>query len=296
MEEYITKDLGVPQEHVRCLFNEKATRAGILCALSDFYTDARIHQGDIIIIYFAGHGASYCCSKHYENEFGERVKPQQPDIPRRCCPVEAICPVDRGDCNPQYPSGRVPDIADREINVHLSRLSQAKGHRITVIFDCCHSGGATREDSDTVARSLPPLPQAVCDDMRSQNWSSGSEFSNWIPPVWEEEWEPDMACHVLIAACQGHQISVERWNTQTGIYHGIFTRVLVETLRRQSSVQLTYVGLLDALPVYPLQWQTPVVAGDAKGKLLWSQEDQETVTGPEISTVFFAGNAQTYWH
>ncbi|PBK68060.1 hypothetical protein ARMSODRAFT_1020089 [Armillaria solidipes] len=293
MNEYITKDLGVPQDHVRCLFDEHATRAGILSALEDLYTNTRIHRGDIIIIYFAGHGASYLCSGHHENEFGEKVKPQQ-SAGRWCpCPVEAICPVDRGDYNPHFPSGKVPDIDDREINTHLSRLSRAKGYRITVILDCCHSGGATREDSDTVARSLPPLSRAVYDDMRSYSFGSGSDFSDWIPSVPEEEWRPDMSCHVVIAACRGHQTTGERESEETGISHGIFTRVLVETLRYLSSVQLTYVLLLDALPVQLFRWQTPVVAGDAKGKLLWSQEDQETISGP--ATIFFAGNAQTHW-
>ncbi|KAK0184360.1 hypothetical protein F5146DRAFT_1228749 [Armillaria mellea] len=289
-------DLGVPPEHVHCLFNKQATRAEILRALSNFYTDARIHRGDIIIIYFAGHGASYLCSKHHENEFGERVQPLYSAIPPQCCPVEAICPVDRGDDGGQYPSGKIPDISDREINAHLSRLFRDKEHRITVILDCCHSGGATREGSDAVVRSLPPLPRAVYDDMRSQNSGSSYEFSSWIPYVSDEEWKPDMRCHVLIAACRGDQTSVERDNTQTGIFHGIFTRVLVATLRQRSSEQLTYKALLDALPVRPLRWQTPVVAGEAKGNLLWSQEDHETITGPAASTFFLAGNAQSYRH
>ncbi|KAJ7138033.1 hypothetical protein C8R44DRAFT_607727, partial [Mycena epipterygia] len=39
----------------------------------------------------------------------------------------------------------VHGIPDRTLNVLLSRLAAKKGNNITVIFDCCHSGGATRD-------------------------------------------------------------------------------------------------------------------------------------------------------
>ncbi|KAK0458378.1 caspase domain-containing protein, partial [Armillaria novae-zelandiae] len=162
MMEFITKDLRVPQEHVTYLLNKSATRAKIISALWKLCTDKSILHKAIVVIYFAGHGSSYVCSECHSVEPGE--KPQPPsDVPRYCCPVEAICPFDRGIINDQFRSG-VPDIGDREINTILGKIAHP-GRRITVIFDCCHSGGGARQILKPNARTLPPLSRAVYDDM-----------------------------------------------------------------------------------------------------------------------------------
>ncbi|KAK0476314.1 hypothetical protein IW261DRAFT_1314468, partial [Armillaria novae-zelandiae] len=120
MKEYFTKDLGVPEQNVRCLFNESTTHAAIVSysALCSILSDTCILNGDIIIIYFAGHGSSYTDLGHSSDEYD--------------C-VEAICPIDRGT----HHNGRtVLDLSDRKFNSILSLISHAKGHRITVLFDC----------------------------------------------------------------------------------------------------------------------------------------------------------------
>ncbi|PBK66529.1 hypothetical protein ARMSODRAFT_855082, partial [Armillaria solidipes] len=123
IQDYITEDLGVPQDHIHLLLDESATRANIVNTLCGLYNDSRILHGDIIIIYFAGLGSSY-------------PDPRDQDI----CPddaIEAICPIDRGN---EVDGVLIPDISDREVNSILSAISSVKGHRITVLLDCCFIG------------------------------------------------------------------------------------------------------------------------------------------------------------
>ncbi|KAK0220830.1 caspase domain-containing protein [Armillaria nabsnona] len=269
MKEYLTKDLKVPVHHVDSLCDESATHDNIINALLGFRDDERISHDDIIIIYFSGHGSNYICRNHREHAA------QNLDRWLTCCPVEMICPVDRGRniSDRRFPHGKIPDIYDREMNVILKEISNTKGPRITVILDCCHSGGATKKPSDSdgdTIRVLPSLSHDVHEDMRL--WRPQHASLSTLNP-WVEKWRPDMSSHVIIAACQGHQCAEERWMKQSRVTNGVFTRVLVDTLRKSEfqGVELTYSQLLMALPVPPLRFQTPVVAGESKDKLLWSQ-------------------------
>ncbi|PBK65038.1 hypothetical protein ARMSODRAFT_844678, partial [Armillaria solidipes] len=86
-------------------------------------TNDEIKFGDIIIIYFVGHGSSY----KKDDTYGI---------------IETLCPTDRDIVDGN--NAPIPDISDREFNTILSRIAEVEGHRITVILDCCHAGGALR--------------------------------------------------------------------------------------------------------------------------------------------------------
>ncbi|KAK0474393.1 peptidase C14, caspase domain-containing protein, partial [Armillaria novae-zelandiae] len=134
MEQYLT-GLGVPRNRIRLLLGSKEhtspgdpmypSRAHIIESLLGIIDNPEIIHGDNIVIFYAGHGSRYplegkCGAIEY---------------------VEALCPIDRdavGDDDKP-----VPDISDREFNTILKEISRVKGHRITVILDCCHSGSVT---------------------------------------------------------------------------------------------------------------------------------------------------------
>ncbi|KAF8169312.1 peptidase C14, caspase domain-containing protein [Mycena galopus ATCC 62051] len=130
---YLTGGLGVPEDHILLLSSESETdklptRARILSALYEHLRDnPLIQKGDNLLFHFSGHGSSY------ERELG-RLR------------TEALCPCDRtpGD---QHSTDFVPDISDRELNIILSEICRKKGPNLTVILDCCFSGGATRDAS-----------------------------------------------------------------------------------------------------------------------------------------------------
>ncbi|PBK63127.1 hypothetical protein ARMSODRAFT_839174, partial [Armillaria solidipes] len=143
MEEYLVDELLVPRERIQILLGPRnhsdtatdasslPSRANILSLLFSLTTNPNVNYGDPIIIFFAGHGSRYPLSDHDDDEDD-------------CLPkfVEVFCSMDRGILdNSGMP---IPSITDRELNTILSQISRTKGHRITVILDCCHAGSVTR--------------------------------------------------------------------------------------------------------------------------------------------------------
>ncbi|KAK0227333.1 caspase domain-containing protein, partial [Armillaria nabsnona] len=124
MEEFLTKDLGVPEGHIQCLLTVTTpTRKNIIDTLLGLSTNLQIRQGDNIIIYFAGHGSSYDLSGFYKADDISAVGS-----------IEALCPVDRRTASATDLC--IPDISDRELNIILAEISREKGNHITLILDC----------------------------------------------------------------------------------------------------------------------------------------------------------------
>ncbi|KAK0227235.1 peptidase C14, caspase domain-containing protein, partial [Armillaria nabsnona] len=130
--------------HIDCM---SPTRANIIASLLRLSTDSRIKEGDNILIHFSGHGSKYFCSDY----------PPYKATSAGTGTIEVLCPIDRDEGH----GGMVPDISDREINVILSEISRTKGHRITLILDCCHSSGLTRvAQGEEGVRAIRPLPSS----------------------------------------------------------------------------------------------------------------------------------------
>ncbi|KAK0476238.1 hypothetical protein EDD18DRAFT_1048989, partial [Armillaria luteobubalina] len=131
MKNFLTVDLGVPNDHIQCLVGTQPTRKNIIDTLLKLSTNHQIQHGDNIIVYFSGHGSTYSCSDIYPA--GSIADTGA---------IEALCPMDRTPNDSSYIS--TPDISDREFNIILAEISRTKGHHITCILDCCHSSGVTR--------------------------------------------------------------------------------------------------------------------------------------------------------
>ena len=63
---FLVTYLQVPRNQVSIITDKAASRAGIISALEGFCSDNRIHQGDAIFIYYAGHGSSIPPPKDWE--------------------------------------------------------------------------------------------------------------------------------------------------------------------------------------------------------------------------------------
>ncbi|KAK0494015.1 caspase domain-containing protein [Armillaria luteobubalina] len=265
MEKYLTEDLGVPRNRIQLLAGSteltspadsmNPSRAHIIHTLLSIIDNSEILHGDNIIIYYSGHGSCY----PFEGEDGETEY------------IEAICPIDRdivGD------DGKpVPDISDRELNTVLGQISRVKGHRITVILDCCHAGGVSRGLPESGARRSPPTQQATLEDMLI----AGDKIPRGYPDyqsIISEDWCPDMSFHVVLAACKDWQFAkakeVKREDGTEG-HIGIFTDSLVRALRSGYYTRETkYTNLVHYLDQTPDQ--KPVVAGEHRNARIWYQE------------------------
>ncbi|KAF9056813.1 caspase domain-containing protein [Rhodocollybia butyracea] len=147
--DYLIHDLSVPAGQITALLSRAGneplpplqdipfpcntpTRENILNTLYDLHDNPNIKPDDSIIIFYAGHGQSYRATDGC--------------TPLNTGYIEAISPVNRNTWkfNSDGTKEIVVDISDREINVTLGEIAK-KCPNITLVLDCCHAGGGTRD-------------------------------------------------------------------------------------------------------------------------------------------------------
>ncbi|KAF8752468.1 Caspase domain [Rhizoctonia solani] len=130
-KEYLTNDLLVPEEQIKVILDEEATRANIIKAFQDLADEKII----IAMIRSSFTTQATAC----------------------------IIPQDTST-----DAGIVP-IPDFTLGTLIHRIAQEKGNNITLIFDCCHSAGGTRDEIDDARfidkSKLPKLPASPDKDI-----------------------------------------------------------------------------------------------------------------------------------
>ncbi|SJL04296.1 uncharacterized protein ARMOST_07657 [Armillaria ostoyae] len=262
MRDYLIDDLGVPEERIQCLLGPEnpipgkfltPSRTNIVDVLYSLIDNQGIDPGDNMLLYFAGHGASYYCSEHF----------LKPECDNNFCPTEALCPLDRDtvDAEGRY----VPDISDRELNALFTEISRVKGNKITFIADCCYARSFSRHSQDLGMRSVHPTTYSDVNDMLRAADERLKHFPGYRS-ILSEDWQPDMSSHVVLAACRDYQTAKETWGKEG--FGGVFTTTLVRVLKSDHwKKETTYVELTHLLN--QSYTQTPVVAGVHKFEGLW---------------------------
>lgn len=133
MESYLLRGLGVPGERIEKLTasevllpeppeppERRPTYANLTAAL--FRLEERARPGEQALVHYSGHGGR--APTHLPKEKGERGLD------------ECLVPYDIRDPETQY-------LRDVEIDAWLRRMRE-RGVFVTLVLDCCHSGGATR--------------------------------------------------------------------------------------------------------------------------------------------------------
>jgi hypothetical protein len=162
---------------------------------------ARPLEGDHrVLIYYSGHGT--------------RAPVSTPAGPLH---REALVPV---DFNAQ--PGHYQLLFDLELNALLADIA-ARTPAVTVILDCCHSAGATRElpGADMTSRVLElgrQDPLTLPADLQARALVTARGTAGNVDD-----------CHV-VAACLNHELAQESSDSQ-GTRHGLLTRALLEQLR-----------------------------------------------------------------
>ena len=128
MKQILLTRWGFPEENIRLLVDEEATRTGMLAALDRFVQETG--PDDTVYVHYSGHGSQV-----------EDLNNDEPDDHLD----ETLVPQDGR-------SGNVRDITDDELNVIFSRM---RAKRALIVLDSCHSGTATRS-LDIRTRSIPP--------------------------------------------------------------------------------------------------------------------------------------------
>ncbi|PVF95456.1 hypothetical protein CPB86DRAFT_827907 [Serendipita vermifera] len=235
MKEYLRKEF--PTSRICCLYNEMATRRGIIRELERLIHDETVKPQDPIIIFYAGHG-------------GEKGPPRRWNIEDPL--VQMIIPQDY--------DGAHNVITDRGLAALLDKLASVKGDNITMILDCCFSGSMTRrlqpsrKSKHRRIRSIPvtkPLPDDIDEDIFNAHAIKGARPSQRL----------GSASHVLLAACGASERAYEVEG------RGEFTRVLLETVSRLGRRDLTYSEIIRELPL--LDEQSPRCEGENRDRFLF---------------------------
>ena len=128
-----------PRPGVAILPAEQTTRDGILAAMQKYLVDLP-QRGDTVVFYDASHGSLRINSKGTKLQVFANGKPVHAD--------STLVPSDA------YKGGF--DVRDREMT-RIFNAALDKGVHLTVIFDSCHSGGASRGIGPKYQRANPCL-------------------------------------------------------------------------------------------------------------------------------------------
>lgn len=180
------------------------------------------NPGDLIYIHYSGHGG--------------RVATIFPDLKGDGQFDECLVPMDVGN-DGHY-------LRDVEMTTLLKRMTD-KGLIITVIFDSCHSGGATRGDGDVrgardgkVDTTERPKDSNVAKrDELAQNWLLLTQNSS------KEGWLPNQRDHVFLGACRPSELAYEAAFGTGTERNGALTYWMLDTLNSNS--RLSYQALYD---------------------------------------------------
>lgn len=144
----VLQECGYQSEDIRVVLNERATAAGILERLHWLLDGVR--DGDERVLFYSGHGAQIPA-------YGAKEEVDRFD--------ECLVPYDF-DWSP----GRA--VTDNQFVEFYSQLPYAA--RFAAIFDCCHSGGMTRDGGPRARGINPP------DDVRHRALRWDSDMEMWV--------------------------------------------------------------------------------------------------------------------
>lgn len=139
IKELMMAKFGFRNEEFRELYNGEATRDRIIAELEGLIKVAK--KGDIVLIYYAGHGSQV------KNSLSKEMDKKD----------ESMVPAD------SYKGAK--DIRDKELAALFNKLVE-KGVTLTVIYDSCHSGSIGRgplAGDPPKTRYLPEDPSDVAD-------------------------------------------------------------------------------------------------------------------------------------
>ncbi|RVU00133.1 hypothetical protein EOD41_14330 [Mucilaginibacter limnophilus] len=183
---------GFKANNITELYDEKATREGILSSMKALL--AKAQKGNIVFIYYAGHGSQQVNSLSKEEDKRD----------------ESMVPSDT------WKEG-IGDIRDKE-QAAIYNAFLDKGVKLTVILDCCHSGSMSRG---------PVFGNERKRYIAANNYDA-KDASNPAAPELRESFD-----FLLISAAQDFESAVEQLDDQN-MPHGAFTLALLGAMQQQS--------------------------------------------------------------
>ncbi|KAI0419437.1 caspase domain-containing protein [Xylaria grammica] len=237
---------------------------------------------DLVYIHYSGHGA--------------RALTIFDDLKGEGALDEALVPTDIACDGGRY-------IRDVEIAYLLEEMVK-KGLIVTVVFDCCHSGGADRGDpahhsgnsqvrgistidsnklaSDVSAFSHSELKTAVKDAKSAIGRKAGVA----------DHWLLEGKGYTFLAACRAHEKALE--DVCGGKRLGVFTHALLSVLEKHPRLTYHRVWELVAPKVRENNSRQTVVLGGEGNRIFYGSDDSEPFhTSSTITKVSLEGGVTT---
>jgi hypothetical protein len=185
------KRYGFKENNITALQDQEASRENILKSIGDLLNKS--WKNDIAVIYYAGHGSQLQNSRSREADKKD----------------ETIVPADI------WKEG-IYDITDKQLAKYFNQFID-KEVKLTVIFDCCHSGSVSRGP----VFQKPRLRYLPASDFDTKDASD--------PPVPEQRKEGNF---LIISAAQDNEFAQELLDDNK-VMHGAFTTALTEAIQQQ---------------------------------------------------------------
>lgn len=222
---YLEKEQADLKPKLVVLENEAATKDAIVSGFRDHLGQAG--PDDIALVYFSGHGT--------QEDADPDIWPFEADGKLECIVNYDGIMKKNGDL--QYNL-----IADKELRLLIHDLAETKAHVVT-IFDCCHSGGNTREGKIYEEGERPQSRRYA-----TARLTKACPVRPWDKFLFSEKIDPAVlqkkplsevipsGQHVQLGACRSDQLAYE---INGG---GIFTSSLLDLLQ-QTKGALSYFDL-----------------------------------------------------
>jgi hypothetical protein len=223
---------------------------------------AKVMAGDQVYVQYSGHGG--------------RAATVFADVKGDDGLDECLVPLDIGDASARY-------VRDVELYYLINDLVK-KEVRLTVVFDCCNSGGATRGNGGARKRGISVV------DLNARPGDSLVAPTDQLIAAWQAAsggamraskpasgWLLEPKGYTFMAACRANESAFEYPFNGTE-NNGALTYWMLDTLR-QSGPNITYKTLHDRiLPKVHGQFeaQTPMLQGDASAAVFGGTLQHDT--------------------
>lgn len=204
------------EPEIKVLKSTDATKQAVVKAISEHLGQAT--ENDTVFLYFSGHGT--------QEETQKELFPSEIDSKLECI----VCYYDENTKDDFL-------LSDKELRWLIHNIAANKPHIVT-IFDCCHSGGNTR-NAAVLSDSFPEsVEKRVAYVFPERNWEKFI-FSQFGKEQFMKEGMGKLlpeGKHIQLSACESYETAIEM-NRE-----GVFTKTLLRVLK-DSGGDLTYYSL-----------------------------------------------------
>jgi hypothetical protein len=215
-------------QDIRLITEQQATRQGILAAIDRLAADT--NDGDLDVIYYAGHGSRRVDTLSSKNHMDETI-----------VPIDAWKGAE--------------DIRDKELALRFDRIVYEKHAHLTAIFDSCNSGTMARGITASVVRALPYDDRDVAEEKRRDPATVVETDLKRLPQDGDA---------IVLAAAASTESAAEALYSDDHQWHGAFSRALVRVLRSATqtlSAADVVAEVANMLHADPTPFQQPSVEG-----------------------------------